>query len=68
MVRARAAGVGSTDLTMSAGRYSFAPTIPFVPSYEIAGVVGPSGKAAPIMQDFLSPLLHSHNFWSFSRF
>jgi NADPH:quinone reductase-like Zn-dependent oxidoreductase len=63
-VRVRAAEVGSTDLTMLAGRYSFAPNIPFVPGYEIAGVVeavGPSvrdlpafqGKA-PIMQDILA--------------
>jgi NADPH:quinone reductase len=35
----RACGVGATDLTMLAGNYPFAPKIPFVPGYEIAGVV-----------------------------
>src|SRR5580693_5865604 len=38
-VRVRAAGVGSTDLTMLAGNYLYAPKIPFVPGYEVAGVV-----------------------------
>jgi NADPH:quinone reductase len=38
-VRVRAAGVGSTDLTMLAGNYGYAPKIPFVPGYEVAGVV-----------------------------
>ena len=38
-VRIRAAGVGSTDLMMLAGRYDYAPAMPFVPGYEIAGVV-----------------------------
>jgi NADPH2:quinone reductase len=38
-VRVRAAGVGSTDLLMFAGTYRYAPGIPFVPGYEIAGVV-----------------------------
>jgi NADPH:quinone reductase-like Zn-dependent oxidoreductase len=38
-VRVRAAGVGSTDLTVIAGNYSFAPKMPFVPGYEIAGTV-----------------------------
>jgi NADPH:quinone reductase len=42
-VRIRAAGVGSTDLTMLAGNYSFAPKIPFVPGYEIAGTVDAIG-------------------------
>lgn len=35
----RTAGVGPTDFTMLAGNYSFAPKIPFVPGYEIAGTV-----------------------------
>ena len=39
LVRVRAAGVGSTDLLMSAGKYLYAPKIPMVPGYEIAGVV-----------------------------
>ena len=38
-VRVRACGVGATDLTMLAGDYGFAPKIPFVGGYEIAGVV-----------------------------
>jgi NADPH2:quinone reductase len=38
-VRVRAAGVGSTDLIMLAGKYQYAPKIPFVPGYEVAGVV-----------------------------
>jgi len=39
-VRVRAAGVGATDLIMLAGNYMFAPRIPFVPGYEVAGVTG----------------------------
>lgn len=42
-VRVRAAGVGSTDLIMLAGRYLYAPKIPFVPGYEVAGVVDAIG-------------------------
>ena len=38
-VRVRAAGVGSTDLILLAGNYRYAPKIPVVPGYEIAGVV-----------------------------
>jgi NADPH:quinone reductase len=38
-VRVLAAGVGSTDLIVLAGNYRFAPKIPMVPGYEIAGVV-----------------------------
>ena len=38
-VRVRAAGVGSTDLIVLAGNYRYAPKIPFVPGYEVAGVV-----------------------------
>ena len=38
-VRVRAAGVGSTDLIVLAGKYRYAPKIPMVPGYEIAGVV-----------------------------
>jgi NADPH2:quinone reductase len=44
-VRVRAAGVGSTDLMMLAGSYTYAPKIPFVPGYEIAGVVDAIGGA-----------------------
>ena len=42
-VRIRAAGVGSTDLMMLEGRYNYAPPMPFVPGYEIAGVVDAIG-------------------------
>jgi NADPH:quinone reductase len=42
-VRVRAAGVGSTDLVMLAGKYRYAPRIPFVPGYEIAGAVDAVG-------------------------
>lgn len=42
-VRVRAAGVGSTDLLMLAGKYMYAPEIPFVPGYEIAGTVDAVG-------------------------
>jgi NADPH:quinone reductase-like Zn-dependent oxidoreductase len=42
-VRVRAAGVGSTDLIMLAGKYRYAPSIPFVPGYEVAGVVDAIG-------------------------
>ena len=38
-VRVHAAGVGSTDLIVLAGKYRYAPKIPFVPGYEAAGVV-----------------------------
>jgi NADPH2:quinone reductase len=38
-VAVRTAGVGATDLTMLAGDYMFAPKMPFVGGYEIAGVV-----------------------------
>jgi NADPH:quinone reductase len=38
-VRVYAAGVGSTDLVILAGKYRFAPKIPLVPGYEIAGSV-----------------------------
>jgi NADPH2:quinone reductase len=38
-VRVRACGIGATDFTMLAGRYAFAPKLPFVGGYEIAGVV-----------------------------
>ena len=42
-VKVRAAGVGSTDLIVLAGKYSFAPKIPLVPGYEVAGVVDAVG-------------------------
>jgi len=42
-VRVRAAGVGSTDLTMLTGGYLYAPKVPFVPGHEIAGVIDAMG-------------------------
>src|SRR5438128_2311545 len=42
-VRVRAAGVGSTDQLILAGNYRFAPKLPLVPGYEIAGVVDAVG-------------------------
>jgi NADPH2:quinone reductase len=42
-VRVRAAGVGSTDFFILAGKYSYAPKVPLVPGYEIAGVVDAIG-------------------------
>ena len=45
-VRVRAAGVGSTDLMMLTGTYLYAPKIPFVPGYEVAGVVDAIGRGA----------------------
>jgi NADPH:quinone reductase len=42
-VRVHAAGVGGTDLAMLAGNYMYAPKIPFVPGYEVAGVVDTLG-------------------------
>jgi NADPH:quinone reductase-like Zn-dependent oxidoreductase len=42
-IRVRAAGVGSTDLVVLAGKYRFAPKIPLVPGYEVAGVVDAIG-------------------------
>jgi NADPH2:quinone reductase len=38
-VRVRACGVGATDLMMLTGTYAFAPKLPLVGGYEIAGVV-----------------------------
>jgi len=42
-VRVRATGVGSTDLLLLAGKYRYAPKIPVVPGYEVAGVVDAIG-------------------------
>jgi NADPH:quinone reductase-like Zn-dependent oxidoreductase len=44
-IRVRATGVGATDVTMRAGQYPYAPPIPFVPGYEVAGVVDAVGSA-----------------------
>jgi NADPH:quinone reductase-like Zn-dependent oxidoreductase len=42
-VHVRAAGIGATELTMLSGNYLYAPKMPFVPGYEIAGVVDAIG-------------------------
>lgn len=42
-IRVRAAGVGATDLSMLRGSYAYAPKMPFVPGYEVAGVVDALG-------------------------
>jgi NADPH2:quinone reductase len=42
-VRVRAAGVGSTDLMVMAGKYRYAPKLPLAPGYEIAGIVDAVG-------------------------
>jgi NADPH:quinone reductase len=43
-VRIHACGVGATDLTMLAGKYAFAPKLPVVGGYEIAGRVEALGE------------------------
>lgn len=42
-LRVKAAGVGATDLIMLTGDYAYASKIPFVPGYEVAGVVDAVG-------------------------
>jgi NADPH:quinone reductase len=42
-IRIQAAGVGATDVMMLSGNYPFAPKIPFVPGYEVAGVIDAIG-------------------------
>jgi NADPH:quinone reductase-like Zn-dependent oxidoreductase len=42
-VRIRAAGVGATDLMVVSGKYRYAPKLPLVPGYEIAGTVDAVG-------------------------
>lgn len=42
-IRVRAAGVGSTDFLVLAGSYAYAPKLPLVPGYEVAGVVDALG-------------------------
>jgi NADPH2:quinone reductase len=60
-VRVRAAGVGATDLMVVGGSYVYAPRIPFVPGYEIAGVVdavGPGAKGFRVGQRVASLTVH----------
>lgn len=42
-VRVRAAGVGATEVIMLSGSYIYAPKIPFVPGYEVAGEIDAIG-------------------------
>ena len=42
-VAVRATGAGATDLMMRAGKYRFAPKLPFVPGYEVVGDVAALG-------------------------
>jgi len=42
-IRVVASGAGNTDLTMRRGRYPFAPPYPFVPGYEVLGIVDAVG-------------------------
>jgi NADPH:quinone reductase-like Zn-dependent oxidoreductase len=44
-IKVLACGVGRTDASMRYGYYPFAPKIPFVPGYEIVGVVTAIGSA-----------------------
>jgi NADPH:quinone reductase-like Zn-dependent oxidoreductase len=43
-IRILACGVGRTDVAMRYGYYPFAPKIPFVPGYEIVGIVDAIGS------------------------
>ena len=43
-IKVLACGVGRTDVAMRYGYYPFAPKIPFVPGYEIVGVVASVGE------------------------
>jgi NADPH:quinone reductase len=42
-VRVRTTGIGSTDFIVLGGSYRYGPKIPFVPGYEVAGVVDALG-------------------------
>ena len=44
LIRVLAAGVGRTDIVMRYGYYPFAPKTPFIPGYEIVGVVEAVGE------------------------
>jgi NADPH:quinone reductase-like Zn-dependent oxidoreductase len=44
-IKVLACGVGRTDISMRYGYYPFAPKIPFVPGYEIVGMVTAVGSA-----------------------
>lgn len=60
-IRVRAAGVGSTDLIMLTGKYRYAPKMPFVPGYEVAGVVeaiGAGVKGFEVRQRVAAPSVY----------
>jgi NADPH:quinone reductase-like Zn-dependent oxidoreductase len=44
LIRVLATGIGRTDIVMRYGYYPFAPKIPFIPGYEIVGVVEVVGE------------------------
>ena len=52
-VRVEATGVGATDLVMRTGNYPYAPPFPFVPGYDVVGVVdavGAEANAPPLLE------------------
>jgi NADPH2:quinone reductase len=49
-VRVRATGIGSTDFMVLGGSYRYGPKIPFVPGYEIAGVVDAVGPGVDTLR------------------
>ena len=49
-IKIMACGVGGTDIAMRYRNYLFAPRIPFVPGYEIVGVVDAIGKEVKEMK------------------
>jgi NADPH2:quinone reductase len=61
-VRVLVAGAGATDLTMRRSRYLFAPPYPFVPGYEMVGVVeavGPGVTQVHVGQKVAALTVHS---------
>jgi NADPH:quinone reductase len=60
-VRVRACGLGATDLTMLSGKYRFAPKLPIVGGYEIAGeveAIGPGVSGFHIGQRVAALTVH----------
>src|SRR5210317_648017 len=49
-IKVLACGVGRTDVAMRYGYYPFAPKIPFVPGYEIVGVVTAVGSGVNLFK------------------
>ena len=46
-IDARAMGMNFPDLLMVEGNYQFKPPRPFIPGFDVAGVVSAVGKGAP---------------------